>query len=288
MRGHSHAIASVVFVTLALSATVPAQDGLTEASFEVATIKRNVSGAENWAMNPRPTGQFTVINARVADLLQAAFLLQPYQLDELPGWTRDERYDIVAKLDPAIASRNQPPGLPPTWSLALRAFLTEALQLKYHRESVPRRVYALVVAREGRLGPQLKPAAFDCDALREKAIAAARTGGSSPYPQNMPDRVACGMRMTAGRIVHGGNALDEFRAVLARLTGRAVQDRTGLTGRWDFVLTYATEAQLRSGDPTDAPDLFTALTEQLGLKLESTTGPVEMFLVDGIERPRAD
>ena len=96
------------------------------------------------------------------------------------------------------------------------------------------------------------------------------------------------MRVTAGRIVQGGNALDELRAALARLTGRAVLDRTGLTGRWDFTLTYATEAQLRSGEPTDAPDLFTALSEQLGLKLESATGPVEIFFVDRIERPRAE
>jgi uncharacterized protein (TIGR03435 family) len=76
--------------------------------------------------------------------------------------------------------------------------------------------------------------------------------------------------------------------VLARLTGRAVLDRTGLQGRWDFVLTYATEAQIRSGEPTDAPDLFTALSEQLGLKLESATGPVEMFVIDRIERPQVD
>ena len=281
-------IGAAVMAMSALGTPAQAQDGLTEASFEAATIKRNISGAENWALNPRPTGQFTAINARAADLLQAAFLLQPYQLDELPSWTRTERYDIVARLDPAIASRNQPPGLPPTWSLALRAFLTEALQLTFHREFAQRRGDVLVVAREGRLGPRLKPAEFDCDALREQAMAAARSGGPSPYPPTTPDRIACGARATAGRIVYGGNGLDEFRAMLARLTGRAVLDRTGLTGRWDFLLTYATEAQLRSGEPTDAPDLFTALSEQLGLKLESATGPVEMFLVDRIERPRPD
>ncbi len=65
-------------------------------------------------------------------------------------------------------------------------------------------------------------------------------------------------------------------------------DRANLTGRWDFVLTYAPESQLRSGEPTAAPDLFTALVEQLGLKLESTTGPVEMLIVERIERPTPD
>jgi uncharacterized protein (TIGR03435 family) len=124
--------------------------------------------------------------------------------------------------------------------------------------------------------------------LSEQAIAAARTGGPSPYPQTAPDQIACGMRSSSGRIIHGGFALDEFRALLSRTVGRPVLDQTNLGGRWDFVLTYATEAQLRSGEPTDAPDLFTALVEQLGLKLESTTGPVEMLIVEHIERPTPD
>ena len=123
----------LLLTALVLTLPIPAaaQEGLTEASFEAAVIKRNVSGAEGWALNPRPTGQFTTTNARMIDLLQAAFLIQPYQLDgDLPAWTRNERYDIVARLDPAVASRDQPPGLPPTWSLALRALLLEQLQFE--------------------------------------------------------------------------------------------------------------------------------------------------------------
>jgi uncharacterized protein (TIGR03435 family) len=266
-----------------------AQGGLTEASFEAAVIKRNVSGGQGWTLNPRPTGQFTATNARMIDLLQAAFLIQPYQLDgDLPSWTVNERYDIVAKLDPAVASRDQPAGFSPTWSLALRAFLIDQLQLTLRRETVQRPVYALVRAREAGLGPNIRPAAFDCEGLREQAVAAARSGAASPYPPTTTERIACGMRATSGRIVYGGQGLAEFRAALSRLAGRAVLDQTGLSGRWDFVLTYATDAQRRSGEPTDAPDLFTALTEQLGLKLQATTGAVEMLIVERIERPRAD
>ena len=282
-----------LLLLMAFVVTVPmaawAQEGLSEASFDAAVIKRNVSGGDGWALNPRPTGQFTATNARMIDLLQAAFLIQPYQLDgDLPSWTMNERYDIVAKLDPALASRDQPAGFSPTWSLALRALLIEQLQLKLRRETVQRPVYALVRAREGALGPNIKPAAFDCNALREQAVAAARRGGASPYPPTTTERIACGMRATTGRIVYGGQGLAEFRAALSRLVGRAVLDQTGLDGRWDFVLTYATDAQLRSGEPTDSPDLFTALTEQLGLKLQATTGPVEMLIVERIERPRSD
>lgn len=69
------------------SATV-AQDGLTEAAFEAATIRRNVSGSDNWSLNPRPTGQFTVTNGRASDIVQAAFLVLDYQLAGLPAWCR--------------------------------------------------------------------------------------------------------------------------------------------------------------------------------------------------------
>ena len=275
-------------LTVIVVAGLSAQEGLTSASFEAASIKRNVSGADNWALNPRPTGQFTVTNGRIADLVQAAFLVQDYQLDGLPDWTRSERYDIVAKLDAAIAARPQPDGYDPTWALALRSLLIERLALVVHRATVQKPVYALVRARrDGTLGPNLKPAEFDCDALREQAVSAARRGGTPP-PTNTPDRVRCGMRSSNGRILYGGSRLDEFRGALSRTVGRAVLDRTNLDGRWDFELTYATEAQLRSGQPVDAPDLFTALVEQLGLKLESTTGPVEMVIVDRIERPTSD
>ena len=68
-----------------------AQEALTEAAFEAATIKRNVSGSENWSLNPRPTGQFTVTNGRAFDIVQAAFLVQDYHFDGLPAWTRNER-----------------------------------------------------------------------------------------------------------------------------------------------------------------------------------------------------
>jgi len=279
-------LARLILVSTIIAAPVVAQDGLTNASFEAATIKRNVSGAENWALNPRPTGQFTATNARVSDLVQVAFLVQDDQLQGLPNWTRNERFDVVAKLDAAVAARAQPPGFQPTWSLALRSLLAERLRLVVHRETLQKPVYALVRAKsDGTLGPNIRRAEFDCDALREQAVSAARTGGPSPYPPTTSDRIACGMRWNNGRIVYGGSALDEFRGALSRTVGRAVLDRTGLQGTWDFVLTYAPNMPGRVADPTDAPDIFTALVEQLGLKLESTIGPVEVVVIDRIERP---
>jgi len=105
-----------------------------EASFEVASVKRNIDGGPT-TFNPQATGQFTVINFPFATLITAAYQLQPYQLLDAPSWTRDERYDINARLDPKIASRLQPDGHPPTWALALRHLLTERARLAFHRET---------------------------------------------------------------------------------------------------------------------------------------------------------
>jgi uncharacterized protein (TIGR03435 family) len=262
-------------------------DGITEAAFEVASVRRNVSGVETWAMNPRPTGQFEVINGRVATLVQGAYQLQDDQVQGMPEWARNTRIDISARLDPKIAAASQPDGFPPTWALALRALLKDRLQLAFHREIAQRPVYALMVARsDGKVGAGMRPAEFDCDVMKARAVAAARVGGPSPYPPKTDTRIACGVGVIPGRFLQGGSSLDEFRGFLSRVTGRPVLDRTGLTGKWDFLLNYTPpDLRLAGAPPAESPDLFTALREQLGLKLESTTGPVEMFVVDRLEPP---
>ena len=89
------------------------------------------------------------------------------------------------------------------------------------------------------------------------------------------------MRTAPGRIVSGGYGFAEFMRELSVRVGRQVVDRTGLNGRWDLFVTFAPEGSTDS----DAPQLFTALQEQLGLKLESTRGPVDVFVIDRVERP---
>ena len=103
------------------------------------------------------------------------------------------------------------------------------------------------------------------------------------------DFVPCGLRSGSGWITSGGFGFAEFLSVLSAQTGRAVVDRTGLSGRWDLFVEYA-PAPMAPGGAADAnrPDLFTAIQEQLGLKLESTTGPVQVFVIDRLERPTPD
>ena len=150
-----------------------------DASFEVATFKRNIDGGPV-TFNPRATGQFSVINFPFATLITAAYQLQPYQLQGAPPWAGDERYDIEARLDPQIARRLQPDGHPPTWALALRNLLAERTRLTFHRETQELPIYELVMARPDRKpGPNLQPAKADCDALRTESEAAARAGRPS-------------------------------------------------------------------------------------------------------------
>jgi uncharacterized protein (TIGR03435 family) len=95
----------------------------------------------------------------------------------------------------------------------------------------------------------------------------------------------------ATRVIRsGGGGLFEFMQELSVLTGRTVIDRTSLSGNWDFLLTFRPPERLGAAGAADAsaPDLFTAIREQLGLRLESSVGPVNMFVVERLERPTAD
>ena len=266
------------------------QEPILDASFEVASFKRNLDVNANVVWRPQATGEFTLINIPFTTLLYGAYQLQPYQLIGAPSWVRDERYDIIAKLDPKIAGRLQPDGHPPTWALALRRLLVDRARLAFHRETRQLPVYALVLARpDRRLGPNIRPAQADCDALRVQSAVAAKEGKPSPYPRNTATYVPCSLRNAPGRITSGGFGFAEFLSALSVQTGRAVVDRTGLSGKWDLHVEYAPSpvAAGAAADP-DRPDLFTALQEQLGLKLESTTGPVQVFVIDRLERPTAD
>ena len=285
----STAITALIGPLVAGAVTAQQPAGITEAAFEVASIRRNVSGdsQERWP-NPRPNGDIDVINLRVSDLVQAAYWVGDHQVQGMPAWARNTRYDISARLDPRIAVAQPPSGGPPAWILALQALLKDRMQLAFHREIAQRPVYELKLARaDGKLGPNMRPAEFDCDALKERAAAAARVGGPSPYPATTDTRIACGIRQAPGRYLQGGAMLIEFTAILSRMVGRPVFERTGLSGSWDFLLTYTPDALINTGQlpPADSPNLFTALQEQLGLKLEATSGPVEMFVIDRLEPP---
>ena len=283
-----------VFVTalvVRLAAQVP--DAQAPISFEAASVKPNKSGDSDTSLRPQPGGRFSATNAPVALFITYAYQLQPFQLQGGPGWIRSDRFDVIARLEgdsPVAGGIGQITPL----MLALRSLLADRFTLRVHWEMQELPIYALVLARsDGKLGPNIRPAVVDCVAMSAASAAAAKEGRTLTL--NTPDRVACGMRNSAGRFQFGGNPMSTFALGLSNQVARVVVDRTGLTGNWDFEFTFTPE-RIRQAPPgapppdidPNGPSLFTAIQEQLGLKLESTKGPVNVLVIDHIEQPSPD
>jgi uncharacterized protein (TIGR03435 family) len=266
-----------------------APESSTSTTFEAASIKSNKSGDGSAFVRRQPGGRFDAVNVATRFLITFAYQLQPFQLAGDPDWVKNDRFDVIAKME------GDPPPTPPgagpdPMMLAVRALLADRYKLVMHTETRDLDTYELVMARPGgKPGPALKPAAGDCAA----ELKSGRRGGPPPGPD---DPVTCGSRQGFGKIRFGGMPLSVFANGISGQLGRMVIDRTGLTGNWDFELTFAPERPLGALPPgvelppvdPNAPTLFTAVQEQLGLKLESAKGPVEVWVIDNIEKPTPD
>jgi uncharacterized protein (TIGR03435 family) len=265
-------------------------------SFEVASIKQNKSGEASNFIRRQPGGRFNAQNMTARTLITFAYQLQGFQLEGGPGWLTSDRWDIVAKAegDPPPV----PPGGPPDpLMLMLRSLLAERFKLVMHGETKEMPIYSLVLAREdGRLGSQLQKSSLDCAA---QAAARARGGGPPPAPPAPGERMPCSFRIGFGQMMMSGFPVSEIARSLSGMVQRVVLDRTGLTGPYEMDLKYTPEqSQLPGGPPPpgvevpaidpNGPSLFTALQEQLGLKLEPQRGPVDVTVIDSIERPVED
>ena len=282
---------------VSLHAQTPVSSGSSPA-FEVASVKRNNSGDGNITRGMQPGGRLTFINNPLRQLIIAAYQVQPFQVIGGPSWLTTDRFDIVAKApDGATPDQMNP---------MLRTLLAERFKLVVHRETREMPVYSLVKARpDGRLGDRLKPAAVDC------GPAARGRGGPPPTPPGGAPGAApgpqgplmgCRAMISPGRLQIAGQPLAQLASLLANQVGRPIVDKTGLAGAYDIELSFMPEGAGRGGpvgtpppgappipavDP-DAPSLFTALQEQLGLKLESERGPVEVIVIDSVEQPVGD
>jgi uncharacterized protein (TIGR03435 family) len=176
----------------------------------------------------------------------------------------------------------------------MQRLLAERFGLAVHVESRELSVYALTLARrDGQLGPRIRPAATDCLALMTQA-----PGGVPVQAPRLPDgRPACGMqRDGTGKVLAGGTTMTILAmSLLTAPAGRLVVDRTGLAGAYDFELEFALDpapgaasAPAAAGAATgvaDRPGLFTALEEQLGLKLQPARAPIDVTVIDRVTQP---
>lgn len=239
----------------------------TERAFDVASVKPSASGAGVWSVVRGKDGRFVAENTPLKALIEFAYDIRDPQIIGAPGWMGGARYNIEARPDRTIPVG---PVGDATTRLMLRDLLSDRFHLVTHRETVISPVYALVV---GKNGPKLTEAT--------------------------PESKGPDVWVSRGQFRASKVTMTDVAHMLSTQVGRTVIDKTGLTGTYNFILEYAPEvettiaakegvsetAKSDSALTPEAPAIFTALQEQLGLRLESTNGPVEILVVDRVERP---
>ena len=268
-------VLAVVAGAAMLSAQAPEQSAV---AFEVASIRPVRAGAplpSNIVPIPRalPGGAFGASFASVVDLLWFAYNLRQDRIIGGPDWAREERFAIDAR-----AGREVPVD---QLKLMVRSLLEERFALVAHMEPREMRLQALIRARpNGPLGPALLP----IDECTPAAVGELRRKSPEKYP------TPAGGGMMSGCSSNGVNVLADY---LTLMLGDSYIDATGLQGSFYHTIRAQWPARAVTGlgrpanDP-DLPALSTALEEQLGLKIESRRGPVEVLVIDSVERPTAN
>ncbi len=277
------------------STTMLAQSADRGPTFDVVSINRNTSGfAPGVRANVvtwRPDGALTMTNVNVGRIIADAYRDTALGgMAGLPDWDRAERFDVNATSSLSQATAEDRIAM-------LRAMLADRFKLAVHVEKREQQVYVLTVARtDGRLGPGLKPTDTDCARI-----------STPPPPPGPPDfsvpPPSCTLRTIdertrnfrgdkqghLGSLLEGEATMDVLAQSLRFTMGRLVVNKTALPGAYQMTMNFD-GASGRGGPPlapTDvaAPSIFTAVQEQLGLKLESARVDVDTLVVDRLERP---
>lgn len=248
-----------------------AASAFAQKSFEVATIKPNAENDHRVMFRLLPGGGFSATGTNLRMLIMQAYNVKDFQVTGGPGWLTSDRYDINAK---AEASTERPS--PETFRPMLQSLLAERFQLKFHKETKEMPVYALVAGK----GPH--------------KLKAAETQAGGGEQRQM-------MRVGRGQANLQGTTLAGLAQLLSQQLGRPVIDKTGIEGRFDVEMRWTPEPG-QGGGPfggappppgadagpavdSSGPTIYTAVQEQLGLKLESTKGPVEILVIDSASKP---
>jgi uncharacterized protein (TIGR03435 family) len=254
-------------------------------AFEVASIKPNTSGDGRVLMMPQPGGRFNLVNVPLRLMIRYAYRIQDFQVVGGPAWISTARFDVVAKAESGDPSQEE-------LQLMLRSLLADRFKLVVQLDKREMPTYSLVPARaDGKAGAQLRKSDANCS-----GPASAPT--TPPAPGQLPP---CGFNLGFGNLKARGSTMPALASALSTFAGRIVVDRTGLAGGYDVDLTWTPDQIPRPAGGGDqpvlvngvtvdpnGPSLFTALQEQLGLKLESTKGPVDVMVVERAEKPAED
>jgi uncharacterized protein (TIGR03435 family) len=228
--------------------------------FEVASVKINKSGQRGGGISAIGGGRFRATNIPFKILLATAYDVNFEQISGGPDWLDSERFDVEAKPD-SLATTQQ-------IHLMLQKLLTERFGLVLRRETKEMPVLALVIDKAGDKGT---------------AKLRAHDGPEVDFGIRPGDK---------GQVIFTGVSIPWFSQFLSIRSGKTVVDKTGLTGVYDFELAWTPDVPQREEGPDHPPQpdpagasIFTAVREQLGLKLVSEKGPVEFLNITHVERP---
>ena len=247
----------------------------TRPSFEVASIKPINPEDRRLSFNIQPGGRL-ILKTTLNKLIGFAYDLKPFQIVGGPAWMGSDLFEITAKAEESAK--------PDQINLMLQSLLAERFHLVVRRETKEMPIYALTLAKNGPKFTQAKDT--DAPVVDFK------------LPEGAPRRPAITM-VRRGRVTGQGIDIERFINVLSSFVGRAVLDKTGLKGTYDLKVEWQPDenqvAMFQAmgvpegfgAPPPDplGPTLFTALQEQLGLRLESQKGPVEMLVIERVEKP---
>jgi uncharacterized protein (TIGR03435 family) len=247
-------------------AELPAMDANANPSFEVATIKPATPDEQCKYYRLRGR-QFTTCNTSLADLLTYAYGVHAKQLIGLPAWASTDKYDLAGEPDaPGAPNEKQTKSM-------VQKLIAERFKLTFHHDQKDLSVFAITVAKSGSApGSKLTP--------------------SQSGPNGLPANFFHGL----GNLVNVNSSIKDFARIMqAVVLDRPVVDQTGITGRFDFTLKWTPDESQFVGlgvkipPPSDKPDappnLFTAIQEQLGLKLDPTKAPVDVLVIDHADKP---
>jgi uncharacterized protein (TIGR03435 family) len=219
-------------------------------SFDVASLRQNTSGSPRSGTQTLPGGRVTVTNQPLRSMIRTAYGANDLEVVGGPDWIDRDRWDVLA-----AAAPDSPADAP--WQAMLKAFLIERFRLRAHFETRERPIYRLVFVRsDERLGPDIRPTACPPDNLNCGRFSANTNG------------------IKSGTITGVSRTLAQIATGLSDYAERRVFDATGSEKRYDFELRWDQETLI-----------FTAVQEQLGLKLEPASGPLEVLFIDGVEKP---
>ncbi len=288
------AVCAIAVAIIAAGMLVQAQSKASSPAFEVASVKRSgPNAADNAGKKDGKQGgggpsviqidhgRFSYMSTLFGLIVRAyhvrACIVPGFRVANCalisggPAWLKKDSFEIQAKMPtgtPDYTMMQFMNGQAPQLELMLQALLAERFNLKMHREQKELPVYALTVVKGG---PKLKPAAETI----------AENGGPMFLPKS-DDQLQMAVKDLS---------MQQLCETLSNLTGRPVLDRTGLNGKFDFAMEYESEpdapriSDLPEGSQLTGPAFFTALQQQVGLKLESTKGPVDVLVIDHAEQP---